>query len=408
MLTGPWADVRVALRAADGAAAATEVVLFLTLVPDIVVADVLLRAPERLPHDRLQRAARVEVGDRFRDDTAALAVARLERALAELGFPRARVRADVLASGDDARQLVFDIDPGPPVALARLSITGDPRLSAHEVAALTGVEQGAPFDRLGVEQGLEKVRALLWRRRHLNAVARIDEVTAVDGGSAVTLFIDAGPRYRVRFVGNYVLPDATLRTVVHEGKMESADATDQARARAALESAYRQAGYARVRVRVDDVPARPPHDDDAERELRFHIDEGPRAAVTDVLVVGAAARAADELVAEIKRTVDSEAPQTGLLQQLDSGDVDDLLGRPSGRPPDARPFEVSDEGIELLPRPLIGRKPVYIEALYVEAGRRVQDVYRSDGFLDARVDGPFTDFSDDGTEIRVRYTVREG
>lgn len=434
-LTGPWADVQVSaepvprtdddgvgdVRGGDGddggaGAGGAGIIVFLRVVPDVLIAEVKLELPKKrgapaLPRDRLLDAANLDVGERFRPERVDEAAERVRRAMADLGYPRARVEASTSEAGNDARTVRLRVDPGVPVRLQVLRIEGNPALSRREIEELLGVEPGDAFERPRLEQGLERVRALLMRRRHLGA--RVDVLTVTADASRenaeVAVLIDAGPRYRLRFVGNYVVSDAALRTVLHEGKIESIEPLGLTRARAALESAYRLAGYARAKVNVDEAPARPPYDDDAERELRFFIEEGPRAEVNDVLIQGAHARNVADLVDEVWNTVSAEMPDPGLLQAIDPGDVEDLLSEPTGRKrAEPRPFEVSDEGVELLPRPFIGRKPVYIEAAFLEAGRRIADLYRSDGFLDVSVKGPFADFSEDGRQIRVRYQIVEG
>lgn len=408
-LTGPWEDVQVHVEQATPPAQG--VVLFLKLVPAVLITDVSLKAPGSLPEERLRDAIALDVGARFRRELVDDAATRVRLAMSDLGYPRAEVDVITEADGDDGRKVRFRVEPGAPVRLRELRIDGNPMLSRREVEDALGVVEGAAFDRPRLEQGLERVRGLLMRRRHLAARVAVESVTADDDreSAEVAVLIDAGPRYRARFVGNHVLSDATLRTVMNEGRIESIEPMGLARAKGALESAYRLAGYARVKVSVDDAPAQPPYDRDADREIRFFIDEGPRAAVADVLIQGARAHKPDELVEEIWNTVSAETPDPSLLQALDPGDVDDLLSNPTGRErSEARPFEVSDEGVELLPRPFIGRKPVYIESAFVEAGRRVADLYRADGFLDVSVKGPYPDFSDDGRTIRIRYVVNEG
>ncbi len=415
-LTGSWADVQVSAERVPSldATHAQGVVLFVKLVPDVLISDVTLDTPPGLPRERLLAAADLDVGQRFRPERVDEAAARVRRAMADLGYPRAEVRVEVDGSaGDDARAVKLHVEAGAPVLLSSLVVEGDSRLSRADLEELLGVIEGRAFDRPRLEAGLERVRALLMRRRHLAATVAVRGVThdAERDQAEVVVLVDAGPRYRVRFVGNHVLSDATLRTVLHEGKIEGIDALPLTRARAALEGAYRLAGHARVSVRVDDAPAQRPYDDDSDRELRFFIDEGPRAEVTDVVVQGAKAKETAALVAEIQSVVAEETPDVGLLQTLDPGDVDDLLGQPTGKghsDNEPRPYEVSDEAIELLPRPFIGRKPVYMESAYVEAGRRIADLYRSDGFLDVSVRGPFPEFSDDGRRIVVKYRVDEG
>jgi outer membrane protein assembly factor BamA len=440
-LTGPWADVQIdALLESpvvDGVPAVVEggpgerLVLLVTLVPDVIIEDVTIHSS--LPHERLRALAGLEAGMRFREDRVDDAKLAIRRGAAELGYPRAEVKVDIEATSDSSRRLVIDVEPGTPVVLKELVIEGEPRLARAELEDLLGAHEGEPFERLRVEQGLERVHALLTYRRHLDARVRVIDVVTDSAGehAIVTLEIDAGPRYRMRFLGNEIESDARLVTAVNIATLEGADPMSLERAKVALETHYKEAGFSLVKVAVDVVSIATPAahkyesfrdaDDGAEREVRFRIAEGARAEVKDITVQGAKARNAEELVEDVRATIEAAQPSSGLLQRVDLGDVDDLLGNPSGEPVDTvadiangqqaketRAFELSDEGFELLPRPFIGKKPVYLEAAFVEAGRRVLDLYRADGFLDARVRGPNPVFSPDGREVNVSYTVEEG
>ncbi len=410
LLTGTWADVRVSQDLADDG----RVALFVQLVPDVVVRELNVRAAAPLPQEAVRDAVGLEVGQRYRPERLSEAKERIHALLADLGYPRAAVAVAVQEVGDDERIVEVTVTPGRPVVLRRLIVDGDAPLSRAEIMSTLHVEEGAAFDRTRVEAGLASAKQLLLRRRHLGAKVGVLSVAndAAGDSADVTVLVHAGPRYRVRYVGNELLSSATLRTVLHEGKIEGLDPMALARARAQVEAAYRLAGYARVAVTVAEVPAAPPHDDDAERELRFVIREGPRAAVSAVVVKGAHARKPEELTEEIWRTVDAEMPDVDLLQPVDPGDLADLLTqdpaqvRASKKTP--RAVELSDQRFELLPRPMLRRQPVYVERVFAEAARRVTDLYRADGFLDATVTGPTPEFSDDGTQIRVTYQVREG
>lgn len=410
LLTGPWADVQVWQdRADDG-----RVALFLRLVPDVVVRELLVRAAAPLPQEAVRDAVGLEAGERYRPERLTEAKERVHALLAELGYPRAAVAVTVQEVTEDERIVEVTVTPGRPVLLRKLHVEGEPPLSADEIEALLHAKEGAPFDRPRMEAGLANAKELLLRRRHLGVRVGVKSVVNDEQGdeAEVTVVLQAGPRYRVRFVGNYVLSSAALRAVVHEGKVEGLDPMSLARTRAALENVYRLAGYARAAIKTDDVPAQPPHDDDAERELRFLIHEGPRAVVDAVVVEGSKAHKAEELVSEVWRTVEAESPDVDLLQSVDPGDIADLLAQDPGRAAkskkEPRPFEVSDQGVELFPRPFLGRKPVYLERAFAEGGRRIADLYRADGFLDATVQGPTPEYSEDGTRIRVRYQVKEG
>jgi outer membrane protein insertion porin family len=427
-LTGPWADVQVfAAPGSDG------IRLVLRLLPDRVVSVVEVKTGGAIDDERMRRLIDISPGDRFREDRIEAAKAALLEACETLGYRQARVTATVepLGGPDYAVRLV--VDEGPPTVVRTLEIDGDPNLARGELESVLGLEAGVPFDRQAIDDGLARVTALLVDRRHLAVEAAFvsasfvapddaaDNAPDVDGADAadvrdvpasevdVILRVNAGPRYRVVFEGNRVIPGAYLKDRVNARKIGKLDGQSRERALRSLERFYQDAGFALVTVDVDEVPAYRPHADDAERLLRFTIDEGPRARIEEIVIEGASAKDPAVLVADVWDYVRAETPSpSGLFQRIDPGDLVDVLSPEPGRGDGERAVELSDQWFGLLPPFGFQTEPVYSEPLFAAATERLIDLYRSDGFLEVEVDGPEPMFMDAGKAVRVRYRISEG
>jgi outer membrane protein assembly factor BamA len=403
-LTGTWADVRVYAEL-DGPG----VRVVLRLTPDMLIGEVLLQASGGVPIDRLRPAIGLNPGDRFRSESVERARAQLEAAAAELGWPLAEAAAEIEPLPSGEHRLRFFVELGEPTRVKTVRIVGSPRLGEAEVLASVGVVAGEPFDRIRLEQGLARVRDRLLERRYLNARAELIDAGYSDDRQQVNLVlrVDAGARYRIDYVGNAAIADAYLRTHLNEERLGSLERASLSRALRRVEEFYQDAGYARVRVRSDEVPAYPPWDDDADRVLRIHVDEGPRVMVREVIVEGGVAKDGRGMAADIWSFALSEMPVGGLIQRVDTGDVLDLLdGAADGeRPEDYVGFDVSFFGLPIFSG---DARPVYVERVFEQAAQRLSDLYRKDGFLAVGVYGPEPIWLEGGKEVRVRYRIEEG
>jgi outer membrane protein insertion porin family len=404
-LTGPWADVRVLSEPLQGG-----VRLIVRVVPDLVITEVVVDGAQALPGARLRAAAGLSAGDRLsppRIEEARLAVV---RQAAELGYPRAQVVAELDKLGPSAHRVRFTVNEGEPTRIHRVSIEGDPAMSEQEVLQSLGLKAGQPFDRLGLEEGLVKILQALVAKRHLRARSAI---VGVDYGPerkevSLRVLVDAGPRYRVDFSGNRAVAAAYLKAVMNERVVGALDRNTLQRAVADVERYYREEGFARVKVRTDEVPAYRPWNKDAERVLRFHVDEGHRVEVREIVVEGGTARDGHDIAADLWAFVIGETPTGGLVQRMDVGDLEDLLGRPAGKRDDDRPAQLATVEFEPLPLPSFKRRPPYTAKLFEAARQRIIDRYRKQGFLSVTVDGPELIWLDDGQAVRVRYRLHEG
>jgi outer membrane protein assembly complex protein YaeT len=412
-LTGPWADVRVYASRVTGGLALT-----LVLLPDRVVGSIDIDAQGAIPEGRLRPALGLRLGDRFRENQLQEAADNLAAAAGALGYPRATVRFEVEARGGAEHRVRFFLDPGAPTLVRTLKVVGDARMSADRVARVIGTQRGVPFSRMRVEQGLSRLLERLREHRHLDARAEVADIHIDANGFEVDVVIrvEAGPRYRVSFAGTDALARGELRGVANETTLAGTDRASLERASTRIEEVYARAGFARARVRAEVRPAG--KDDDADRVVRFVVDEGPLVLVREIHVEGPKARTGFELANEIWRFVRAEAPRPGLLGRVDRGDVEELLETPSGAAREPRKEWIDRDritffrpeeyggGFTLLPMGVV--EPPYLEQLFRNAGGYIANKYRKEGYLDVRVEGPEPIWLKNGAEVRLRYRVHEG
>lgn len=403
-LTGTWADVRV-YGEPRGAAG---VRLILHVEPDLLIGEVVLLTSGALPPSRLRPAIRLTPGDRFRPESVEEARRALKRAAADLGWPAAEVETSIEPLRGGEQRLRFVVELGTPTRIESVELSGDPKLARAEVLREIGVVAGQPFDRLELEQGLGRVKERLVEARHLAAAASILEIDYGETQRAVRLRVRvvAGPRYRIDYVGNHAIADAYLRVHLNEARLGALDASARARGIRRIETFYKDAGYARVRVTIDEVPAYKPWSRDAERILRFIVEEGPRVIVSELFVEGGEAKDGRGLAADMLAFVVSEMPSGGLIQRLDVGDALAVLGDGRRRREPERPVDVYEVASSFLPQ--LAGDPVYIERVFEAAAQRLADRYRKDGFLGVEVKGPEPIWLDDGATVRIRYRIEEG
>jgi outer membrane protein insertion porin family len=403
-LTGPWADVRVyAEPLGEG------VRLILVLVPDRVITDVEVETTGIVPRDRLRGVPTVGVGDRFREEGLEQSKLALTAACRALGYPRADVSVSTDETEDGDLVVRFRVIEGSPLVIGPAMVIGQHPLLDNELLDVVGIKSGAPFDRLALDEGLARLVELLVKRRHLRARAVLESFTMDDEQhrATLTLKVDAGPRYGLVFFGNQALSTAMLKDRLPMKKIGGLDDSTRDRVEKIVERVYQEAGFALADARLDEIDAFPPYDEDSTRLLRVTVDEGPRARVTEIVIEGAQAKDPKAMLDDTWVFVRGEIPRSSLLQRVDEGDLVEALGRRSGRR-DERPVELSDEWFGLFPDFGVQKDPLYLESIFTEAGERIADTYRTDGFLAVDVIGPELIVMGRGEELRVRYRITEG
>jgi len=213
----------------------------------------------------------------------------------EQGYHFATIRHHVEVSADGrAVTIRFDTDEGPQVRAASLRIIGNRELSEADIRAqlltqprgsLSLFSKGL-FIEKQLERDLEAVQFLYRRRGFLKAEVQRD-LTFRDDGSlvAIHLLIDEGPRTYVEAItlkGAEMIPESELRSQL---TLQAGDPFDEGRLQEdvdRLAALYERRGYREARLTVE----RRLTDDARLIHLTYHIDEGQRTVVGQIIVQG--------------------------------------------------------------------------------------------------------------------------
>jgi outer membrane protein insertion porin family len=309
--------------------------------------------------DRADIAAATRLAPDGDADDAAIAGAR-ERVLALLrreGFLGAQVEPVIVENrATNGRQVTLAITAGRPARLRRVSVAGAVRVPEGEIIKAFGLEAGDRYREREVKDGAEAATRFLREQGFLDA-----QVTAVTSPRdpttnrlSVELRVVEGPKYQVEFVGNTALSDRELSRRADLATQGPIDAFVLDTAARAIESAYRERGYAlaRATAAMDDR--------DGVRHVRFEVHEGPRVIVAGVEITGS-----------------TEVPAGQLLKRM--------------RLQPGRWFST----------------PFRADLLDADV-RALQTYLRAQGFADAAVGPPHLEWSADQSEVRITIPVVEG
>ena len=245
-----------------------------------------------VPEPELRRLVRLKPGDRFdflrwQDDRD-----RLERALWDRGFQesRVRVRRDVDETGTGV-ELVFDVESGLRTVLDMRGY----RLPGRLRQELETAWRTAVFDTFLLEELEQIVRRHLVEEGYLRPAVALD--VAVDtaiGEKRITLVVEPGPpatRRVIRFTGNQQLSGDQLDLVVTPGRDADAWAGGDTLLEAVV-ATYQTRGFLEATASL-----RPPVFEGDTAVLEVAIREGPVFRLSEVVVEGAVAWSADQVIA---------------------------------------------------------------------------------------------------------------
>jgi len=231
-----------------------------------------------------------------------------------------------------------------------IRIVGNRLVSSAEILNVVRTTVGAPFDPQTVAEDYQRVYNL---RRFANVEAKV-EPTAT--GVIVVFEVSEQSQIRsIRIVGNFRIPDETIRAVVNVEPGEAIEPFRISLARQAIEQLYRDRNFPNAQVEVlEDALTR-------SGVLIFKVTEGPSVRVRNINFVGANSFTEDRLKKQIRT-------RTWIW-----------MFRPGTYDPD----QIEDD---------------------VAALRRY---YQSKGFFDARI-GRKIIWSPDQSEVQIDFLIDEG
>lgn len=158
--------------------------------------------------DRERRALNLRPGDPVDAVLARRVAAALRRQLAAEGYADAEVDAELVPAGFQEADLHLSVEPGPRTTIEAVRFAGNPGLPAEElrralrstrVRKLFAWRLRPPFSREGVEDDLLRLRSLYLAHGYFEARIALAGVEFAGEKATVTLAVDSGPLYRVRW-----------------------------------------------------------------------------------------------------------------------------------------------------------------------------------------------------------------
>lgn len=356
------------------------------LVPRRLLREVRVDgAPFLQPLDS-QALTGLSAGMEYAEDLLEHGMLHLREVLARAGYEKAEVEA-AAATGDGGVVLHFRVVPHEPTRVAELRFSGEPG-DRQILAEVVSLREGDVFDRARLERELDALRTRYVREGYYRAEVGRPEVRRLPGGSVVVeVPVSAGPRFALTFAGNRAIGDAQLREALAYSGEERLDAAMASDLAGRLEEAYRRAGYFDARV----VPVETISPDGRHARLTFHVDEGLPLRVNQIVFVGNHSISD----ATLRRWVEEEfwalRPPGPPIESPGRGEVDAAYGK--------SPHHVSRR---------LDLREILDEEAYASAVSGLIARYRDEGFLEARVEGPFVRVDERTRLATVELRIEEG
>lgn len=339
---------------------------------------------------------------------------RIETAYATHGYPNAAVSFRSEETGEPGRvSLIAEVTEGEPIRIATVQLSGELLYPPPMLREILGIAPGDPWDQPALGRAAERLAQFYRGEGYLLAVVSEPVAVPRDAGRVdVTVTIDPGLPVRVVFGGQLHVSAAKLAELAAIDETFDFSPTAVGNAADRIAAYYRTIGFPEAEVSFDVVAARPteppprtPFEDPAAWSaglatldpfgdwrgpgrpvagagtvwfLRFRVHEGTRRGVAHIEWDGVTAFDVAELgvlVAEnVAAAIEShgsllDTPRPGELAALGLSGEDRLTG-----PGASRPF-LADWG----------PNRVFLEQAYRAAAVRIEERYRSEGFLDAHV-----------------------
>ncbi len=405
---GRFENVFVRAAETDGGVA-----LELVLPPKPHVQKIRILGETTLTETEVQEAMGLVPGDHL--DVRSLPALRqkLRETLLARGFRRAALGIALQAMDrSGGMDLLLRVDDGPKTRLRRLGLKGELRYPRPWIVQRLGLSPGDPLDLRAIPAMVERLEADYRRRGHWDVAVSGPEVVEypdVSGDAPVAdlvFRIEAGPKLRVRFLGNRVVPERQLRSDAQLMHALGSGPPELAEVRERILGRYERRGFwkAEVRAMVRSSPDR------TERVVIFRIQEGTRPRVARCLFPGNTVfRERDlweQVLLALERTLGSELERPGADPEV----LGEILGDHSspGERDSEQPYNTSPDPNRYEPFFQNPRPRIYVARAYRAAADAIADLYRSKGYQTVEVSPPEATPRKDGRLLDVRIRIQPG
>ncbi len=318
--------------------------------------------------------------------------------LIDLGYRSPKVSLSLKGlDSEGGRALVVNIDEGPTTRLRRVRVVGLPRLPLWRIGEGVGIRPGDVLDLEEVATALQGLRAQYRGLGYLDVAIGAPVVRAIEATNRADLIVNiiAGPKVRLRFKGNRIVParDLKLDTLPLVELGTGPSALSEVRER--MLARYAKNGFWKARVEV----ATRKTQDASKKEVLFSIHEGAVAKVEKIRFPGNSFFTDAELRNQVFGTV-----ARALATDLDRPGADpEVVGLALGDRSLSTPRD-SPQPDTTAPDP----EKVYLSRAYRNAARSIEDLYRVAGFQNVEVARPRVRLGDRPGQLWVDIEVTQG
>lgn len=389
--SGRWADVQLDLVPATGG-----VRVVAHLVPRLVVKRLEVRGNDVIDDDDLVRIVGLRADAEFQRGDLPELEASIEEMYAEHGYHRAEARIGTWDTDDPSIKVVrLRVDEGEPTRITALRFEGEAPPPESAATAAIDLDLGDVLDlrkiREGVRRGEERLRKRGWLAAKLGP-ARFERHA---DGMAVIVPSHIGPRYQIRVGGSEPLDRSDVVEAMHIDEERLAGPANLEAMRERVVDLYLRHGFHDVKVRVWTAPG--PDEQPGSARLLVAIEPGEPLEVVRVTFPGARHFERPFLRSQVFTFLEEDLGDDSVLEPVDTHTLDQIGfgGGSRGQP-------------RQVPRPLeIEPAKVHYAPTYERAVKHLQELYQSQGFLEAEV-GPARLHRLDDHQALVVVPVVEG
>lgn len=277
--TGHFSDVQLeATQRDDGS-----VDLAFVTVQSFFIGDVRVEGnADRPTENQIANASKLQLGEIYERPKVDRALTNIQRLMQENGYYRAAVSVrENPRPQDQLMNLVFVILPGPQATIGQVKVTGDPGYSKGQIEDIAKMHPGDRVSVDRVSRGLQRVRSKYENQDRLLAQVSISERLYHPDNNTVdfTFRVDPGPKVRINVQG-YKVTRRNIRKYVpvyEEGALDD-DLLNEGRRN--LLDYMQTRGYfdASVGIRKHEG------DSDSDYAVTYVIDPGPRHKLAAIFI----------------------------------------------------------------------------------------------------------------------------
>lgn len=366
--SGRFADVQIDAVAVEGGAA-----LKVWLTPRVTLQRVEMSGNAHLEDAAIRDALHLGPGSEVAASQLQEFAGQVAKLYADHGYFAARVETALRPTRDPAvKILVVAIHEGTPTTIRSLVFSGQPPRDPAAVLANVDLARGDVLDRGKLQEAIANAELFLRGHGFLEADLGTPRLDFVGAEADVAIPSHLGPKYELRVSGYTGFSRSEIVNALGLER-EGLNAELQSQTlKARLQEFYARRGFAEARVELRREPGKTAD----SAYLRISIERGPQRWVAAISFAGARHFSRDFLKEQLLSYLNEELPGSSLTAQVDSEVADTIWTGQSPRQRRSVPIP-----------PITNPERLYYEPVYKKAMEHITELYRSDGFLSARV-GP--------------------